>query len=77
MVSKQQYTCLSTCTLNYVSVFISSKDDMPTWRIVFNKLLLGYGKVLTCFISKYKKSKRNGREKNKKKEKVCLNKMTY
>ncbi|KAI8328856.1 hypothetical protein BD560DRAFT_429378 [Blakeslea trispora] len=36
-------------------VFISSKDNMPTWRIIFNKLLLGYGKVLTCFISKYKK----------------------
>ncbi|KAI8327058.1 hypothetical protein BD560DRAFT_429755 [Blakeslea trispora] len=40
------------CTLNYVSVFISSKDNMPTWRIIFNKLLLGYGKVLTSFISK-------------------------
>ncbi|KAI8369085.1 hypothetical protein BD560DRAFT_424164 [Blakeslea trispora] len=36
-------------------VFISSKDNKPTWRIIFNKLLLGYGKVLTCFISKYKK----------------------
>ncbi|KAI8327352.1 hypothetical protein BD560DRAFT_418162 [Blakeslea trispora] len=69
MVSKQQCICMSSCTLKYVSVFISSKDNMPTWRIVFNKLLLRYGKVLTCFISKYKKVKEMEEKRIKKRKK--------